>query len=543
MRALLLHYRPGSTAYTENPPFSEARILLKGLRTDMHNTLETAKATSTTGKRQLLDGYQKFCKRRYEDVDGVVALNEQGYIVVTTDELSATLSEAQADALYNRLAIVNSSMNYGGNVEVGPPTEGAPLGKLIVGNDRTAGMMTMDSDLLTFLSAQKQQPVVEVSTSWLTVGHVDETLSIVPDMRPGNDMAILLASPTLALALLDAAKNQYNAGLGPRDPVYANDRPWTQLGRKTSYGTSPVTHLLRGKWWVFSNRGADHDPVFPPQFYRALASDEKDERAVGGGSFQFSYDPSLGDQTFAAHCNVFEALWYLRAPNQRFEADNLSANRAILEREFPGVPFFPIPVLYDLPSENGMTEGLLPNSVNLQIVGKRLFVPRPCGPRMWQADATAVLDRVFNSSDPASTFSELQGMSLAPALVDRYHLAETIHWERVGTRLSDVMRKFDSGFPDASDEDVETRIEQANPGAFVARELVGDGWRRLRIPENNIDLFEACVAAVAWRLDLDITWVDTWYYHMHHGEIHCGTNVVYAPPPAARQPWWQKVSH
>jgi hypothetical protein len=54
-----------------------------------------------------------------------------------------------------------------------------------------------------------------------------------------------------------------------------------------------------------------------------------------------------------------------------------------------------------------------------------------------------------------------------------------------------------------------------------------------------VDLFEAYIQLVVNALGLSIDWVDTWFYHVHFGGIHCGTNVLRVPEPGQMLNWWK----
>jgi hypothetical protein len=49
------------------------------------------------------------------------------------------------------------------------------------------------------------------------------------------------------------------------------------------------------------------------------------------------------------------------------------------------------------------------------------------------------------------------------------------------------------------------------------------------IADGMIDLFEASVLAIADELGVQVHWIDSWYYHVLTGEIHCGSNVLRMP--------------
>jgi hypothetical protein len=62
------------------------------------------------------------------------------------------------------------------------------------------------------------------------------------------------------------------------------------------------------------------------------------------------------------------------------------------------------------------------------------------------------------------------------------------------------------------------------------------GLRRFVIREQTVDLFEAYIALVADALGLQLAWIDSWFYHVKFGGIHCGTNVLRVPGQVP--PWW-----
>ena len=41
-----------------------------------------------------------------------------------------------------------------------------------------------------------------------------------------------------------------------------------------------------------------------------------------------------------------------------------------------------------------------------------------------------------------------------------------------------------------------------------------------------VELFELWMAAIAEHLGVRLRFVDSWFYHVRLGEIHCGTNVL-----------------
>ena len=103
-----------------------------------------------------------------------------------------------------------ATFNYGGNIETSPPvTVGGKnmiLGRLIYGTTGRPGEV-MDMD--PFYTAQVVQPPLRLDTSWLTVGHVDETITIVPS---GGGFRLVMASAKRAVDLLKKLKAKGQGG-------------------------------------------------------------------------------------------------------------------------------------------------------------------------------------------------------------------------------------------------------------------------------------------------------------------------------------------
>ncbi len=119
-----------------------------------------------------------------------------------------------------------SSLNYGGNLEVAPPHEAGGeryrFGRVFVGGGDAGTILGaahadhMNPDQLGYLDAQEVQgPVFELSSEWLAVGHIDEVLLFVPDLqRSERPWRVVIASPSLARRELLRVE-----GLGAGDAV------------------------------------------------------------------------------------------------------------------------------------------------------------------------------------------------------------------------------------------------------------------------------------------------------------------------------------
>ncbi len=92
-----------------------------------------------------------------------------------------------------------------GNLEVSPPVtvDGVeyPYGRIYLGNRDRFGP---HSGLISFLQEQRIQAPIELDTSWLCVGHVDEYMSFLPDPTAPKGYRVALADPVLGLELLDS---------------------------------------------------------------------------------------------------------------------------------------------------------------------------------------------------------------------------------------------------------------------------------------------------------------------------------------------------
>lgn len=97
---------------------------------------------------------------------------------------------------------VFDSMNNMGNVEALPPYTvkgvGYPAGRILIGTGPDA---TPDPSFVAMLAAQTAQPILEVDTSWLCIGHVDEIVHVLPS-RNGRGWTIAVPDPRMALRIL-----------------------------------------------------------------------------------------------------------------------------------------------------------------------------------------------------------------------------------------------------------------------------------------------------------------------------------------------------
>ena len=164
--------------------------------------------------------------------------------------------------------------------------------------------------------------------------------------------------------------------------------------------------------------------------------------------------------------------------------------------------------------------------VNMLVVGSHVMVPKPFGPRVAVADAVRILrDRIGLSGVNSGRLA---------GLVGHYH------WADQGDSLADIVAAF--GVAEAT-----VRGHARNAGLAGVLDTAGEftAWRRVWIPEDNVDILEAYVQVVLEDNGIQAHFVDDWdSYHAMDGEVHCGTNARRTPPEQASgyggPYWWER---
>jgi protein-arginine deiminase len=117
-------------------------------------------------------------------------------------------------------------IDWYGNLEVSPPVK-ANGGEFKNGRFY-AGTQTgraMHPEVIKFLEAQGVQgPVLWLDTSWLVIGHVDETVSWVPS-KVGTAYRMIMPSPRLAVEILKQAEKDAPGGILNRGARREGDKP------------------------------------------------------------------------------------------------------------------------------------------------------------------------------------------------------------------------------------------------------------------------------------------------------------------------------
>ena len=523
-------------------------------------------------------------------------------ITVTIDRAAMTFTDEIALKLGLRAEQMHGGANYGGNIESTPPVQGARLGKIIIGNatfsrrmgegeaEREEQWEFMDPDLLNLLAKQKKQPIVEVDTSWLQVGHIDEIISVVPHGR-GPNFTLLHASSKAALAILRQAEVRHLAGRRQTPPASdaARQLPAGRADRLMEAGSAPVTRMLRGKFWLQHQArptpGNIQDVVAPPGTYLQIAGvygDRQRRRDTISQAFRRTIPPQPGigyfaapghDRKYPADITVSEMLWAERddtgaSSNDAIDTSVLSASRTVLGRAFPDVSLFPVPVLFDrVVSGSGFAAGVmrdkttavLPDMANMQVLNGHILVPRPQGPRMRPGDAVAVVQAaMIDAGMPSQVITRVSTRLIGAhrlagpyrVWVQGFHGAELEPWGAAGLSFrglhsdAELIEMFRDSFPGASDARLRREIVSRNrdvsgtiSGSGRGGHMVSDAMQ-VRLHDRMVDLFELWMVAIAAELGVTIHFVDTWFYHLRDGQVHCGTNVLRTTAHGSRPAAW-----
>ncbi len=173
----------------------------------------------------------------------------------------------------------------------------------------------------------------------------------------------------------------------------------------------------------------------------------------------------------------------------------------------------------------------LPNCVNFQTVGNRILVPRPYAPRMKSEDVAEVIKGAFATNKIKTKLPEMTAQYFR-----RRVLLNTIAWInsdldwRFNSVRDHVAKLFRDGFPKATRTAEGARqIRVANAGSSSSDGKLELGWQRSTIPDGTVDLFEAAILVQLEPVGAAPRFVDSWHYHVHGGQIHCGTNVLRKP--------------
>jgi len=172
----------------------------------------------------------------YSPGDAKNPLRPAGQAVFTTFRGKDTGGIQQYDAKHSQDM---DSLNSFGNLETIPPytlgDKAYPFGRILRG--KTASFFP-DPTFVKMMESQAMQPPVYVDTSWLLVGHVDETMSFVK-AKSARGWALLVNDPTIAKKMLEA---EVAAGNGAT-PMFVG-KSWYDDNGKPSPAEATITAVL-----------------------------------------------------------------------------------------------------------------------------------------------------------------------------------------------------------------------------------------------------------------------------------------------------------
>ncbi|MFG1942107.1 protein-arginine deiminase family protein [Nonomuraea sp. NPDC048826] len=194
-----------------------------------------------------------------------------------------------------------------------------------------------------FLVAQGAQDLLPLDTSWLTVGHVDEIVSVIPGDPSGSGSQVLVASPAVALELL-------------REAVHLHETEGAGL-----------TAMFRGRLWRKPGQSALSPATMTAR--QVLSSFERTNE-------------ELNNRLLAVEQRLCDGL--------RLGTEDVVQAPVLFHRLDTGVPHQLGMITGD--DVQRRTTALIPNLANVLVLGRTVVAPRPEGPRMAVADVARVLD-------------------------------------------------------------------------------------------------------------------------------------------------------
>jgi protein-arginine deiminase len=172
----------------------------------------------------------------YDPGDTKNPLRGAGQVVFTSFRGKDTAGVQQFDRSHNQAM---DSLNSFGNLETIPPytlgDKTYPFGRVFRGKTDS---FYPDKTFVKMMESQAMQPPVYVDTSWLLVGHVDETISFVKAKSP-RGWVMLVNDPTIAKKMLE---DEVTAGNGAT-PMFIG-KNWYDDNGKASPAQATIAGVL-----------------------------------------------------------------------------------------------------------------------------------------------------------------------------------------------------------------------------------------------------------------------------------------------------------
>jgi hypothetical protein len=537
----------------------------------LRNTINrTASRRGSHLSRSRATTMMNYINRKHREINRYSRFSAPAGLSVLIDGQWAPIDRNTVEDLFKKIDAIHSSSNYGGNIESSPPVAGAQLGKIILGNKTNqAGEEFVDRDILKVFAFQRKQPIVEIDTTWLDVGHVDEVISVIP-IRPGDSQFCFFnASPRVAMTLCQKAIDKYIAGLPPNHVLRTRPQRFyrtTLDSRIMSSGTSPVTRLFRGHAWL---QGENMDV---PQAYSNIARQyqgitSRNPFPQNNNASNLGINPEPGERKYPSDLSVLDLLTAEKddlnqSCNRFIDSNFVQSVRTKIGREFSGKRIFEIPVLFDriqsvsqwrANPEDFKATALSPDMANLQYVNGKLLIPRPYGPRMNFQDAIEIVQETLRDHAMREVMPRVSRALIARHRLDRgvywVEKYDPVEWVENGVTYrfgglrnrNDVIELFKDSFPGATARELERQIILPNAGNFNRAGVLRRPISQFRITDQMADLFELITVAISETAQVEPHFVDTWFYHVRYGQVHCGTNALRETRSAARLPKFWRV--
>ena len=172
----------------------------------------------------------------YDATNAQNPLRPAGQSVFTAFRGKDTGGIQQFDAHHSQAM---DSLNSFGNLETIPPytlgDKSYPLGRILRGKTPS---FYPDPSFAKMMESQAMQPPVYIDTSWLLVGHVDETMAFVKVKSP-RGWVLLVNDPTIAKKMLE---DQVAAGKGAV-PMFVG-KSWFDDNGKPSPAQATISAVL-----------------------------------------------------------------------------------------------------------------------------------------------------------------------------------------------------------------------------------------------------------------------------------------------------------
>ncbi len=354
----------------------------------------------------------------------------------------------EESGIYRLPRVGEDSFDYGGDLELMPPTKKFPLGRICIGED-------MSGDKRSFLKSQEVQEPFTLKTGWLLVGHVDEMIGFY---SAGNPMRVVVASPELGYSLIgdsfnpgpdrprpppDAVlfstntKNEadpgfYDSGLVRSSSQFDIEVDKDFTSQSVRYiriydgpGTGQVAEVngtiignripVRRVWGPFALHlpqvgGLDLNfaggiayPTYTPPYSEGgwfeLPTSESKYIVVENTEFWKSGSTLLAaipDPPAVISFKEFQTeAAPLKANNEKIQVIINKARAKIIEAAKPSiVTFLDVPVIYTGdPTVGRLCSALLPGLANFQLAGRKKFFPWPHGPKVNKDDVLDIFEQ------------------------------------------------------------------------------------------------------------------------------------------------------